>query len=134
MLAGAKYVICTRQSRGDPMTSRLLTSMYYALVRNLVAPDYPRSGDDSVLVDRSVVRFVSLATKNTHGPVYQHWLGFKPEVIHYDREKRPRGASRWTTGKKLKVFTDVMLGFSPRPMRAVAAVGVVISLLSDIRR
>jgi polyisoprenyl-phosphate glycosyltransferase len=127
---GAKYVICTRRSRSDPPLSRWLAAVYYFMVRTLVAPDYPRLGFDSVLLDKSVVPFINVSAKNTHGPIMQHWLGFRPEVVEYDRFPRAKGKSRWTFGKKLKLFTDVMLGFSPRPMRAVAGLGVIISVLS----
>jgi hypothetical protein len=70
------------------------------------------------------------SAKSAFLPLLAFWLGFKPAVLRYDRLPRLHGRSRWTLRKKFRAFLDVMLGFSVTPIRAISAVGVVVSLAS----
>jgi dolichol-phosphate mannosyltransferase len=57
-------------------------------------------------------------------------LGFKPDVVHYERRKRRHGRSRWTFWKKVKFFLDSLLGFSIAPIRFISTCGLIVSLAS----
>ena len=129
-LAGAKYVICARTARQDPFVSRVLASIYHGLVRLLVVSDYPRGGFDIALMDRSLLPYLQRASKNVNLFVLAHYLGFTPEVIHYRRQAREHGSSRWTFRKRLKLFADSLLGFSMLPLRLVSLVGLGVATLS----
>ena len=45
------------------------------------------------------------------------WLGFRQTEIEYTKAGRFAGESKWTLRKKLKLFTDSLLSFSPVPCR-----------------
>ena len=68
--------------------------------------------------------------KNVYTLLYAYWLGFEPTKLSYKREKRPHGKSKWTFGKKLKIFIDVLLGFSYAPIRIISAIGIFVSTIS----
>ncbi|MBW2388123.1 MAG: glycosyltransferase family 2 protein, partial [Deltaproteobacteria bacterium] len=103
-LAGAKYVICTRAEREDSWSSKLFASIYHRLVQLLVMSDYPRGGFDIALMDRTLLPYLQQSGKNINLSVFAHYLGFKPTVIHYKRQAREHGVSRWTFRKRLKLF------------------------------
>jgi polyisoprenyl-phosphate glycosyltransferase len=129
-LSGAKFVVCERAERTDPWISRLFSHIYYRLVHLLVMKEYPMGGYDTALMDKRFLPYLKDTSKSTSIFLLAYWLGFKPEVVRYRREKRPFGKSRWTFRKKFHAFLDVMLGFSNRPLRLMSGVGLVVAAVS----
>lgn len=129
-LSGSKFVICERVTRDDPWVSRVLSRFYYFMLRKLVLPGYPAGGFDLALMDQSMLVPLRDSAKSAFLPLLAYWLGFKPSVLHYRRQPRLHGHSRWTLPKKLRAFLDVMLGFSVTPIRAISATGALVSLVS----
>ncbi|MFO1305810.1 MAG: glycosyltransferase family 2 protein [Burkholderiales bacterium] len=129
-LAGSKFVIAERETRDDPAMSRLFSRIYYYLLRKLVLPGYPAGGFDLALMDKAMLQPLRDSAKSAFLPLLAYWLGYEPSVLRYRRQPRLHGKSRWTLGKKFRAFLDVMLGFSVTPIRAISAVGVVVSLAS----
>jgi dolichol-phosphate mannosyltransferase len=126
-LAGRKFIIATRASREDPMTSRVYSWLFYKVLRFLVLPGYPEGGFDVALMDREMLEPMRNCSKNAFTPLLAYWLGYEPHVLTYHRSEREHGKSRWSFSKKIKTFFDVMLGFSATPLRLISAVGAVVS-------
>jgi glycosyltransferase involved in cell wall biosynthesis len=131
-LAGSKYVICARQGRKDPPLSKMCSAIYYALLRFFVSKDYPAGGYDFALMDKVFLPYINNCAKNINITIFAHWLGFKPAIIYYQRQKREHGKSRWTFSKKIKLFLDSLLGFSIVPIRMISIIGIIVSLISII--
>jgi polyisoprenyl-phosphate glycosyltransferase len=129
-LAGSKYVVCTRAGREDPVTTKLFAKIYYKLLRFFVVKDYPAGGYDMALMDRAFLSYMQNSGKNINTPLFAYWLGFEPEIIYYNRQKRIHGKSRWTFSKRVTFFLDSLLGFSIVPIRLISTIGLLISLLS----
>ncbi|HEX3148668.1 MAG TPA: glycosyltransferase family 2 protein [Gemmataceae bacterium] len=128
--AGSRFVTCVREKRSDPPLSTLFAKVYYRLLRAIVVPNYPDGGYDLALMDRVMLTHMQTSGKNINPNVFAFWLGFKPDVIPYERRKRIHGKSRWTFRKKIKFFLDTMLGFSIVPLRLISFTGMVVSLVS----
>lgn len=129
-LAGSKFVIAERETRDDPIVSRLFSKLYYYVLRKLVLPGYPAGGFDLALMDKAMLAPLRDSAKSAFLPLLAYWLGYQPSVIRYSRRPRLHGKSRWTLRKKFRAFLDVMLGFSVTPIRAISAVGAIVSLAS----
>ena len=129
-IAGSKFVIAERETRQDPLLSRLNSKLYYWLLRKFVLPGYPAGGFDLALMDRAMLVPLRDSAKSAFLPLLAYWLGYQPAVLRYQRRPRLHGRSRWTLRKKFRAFLDVMLGFSVTPIRAISAVGVIVSLAS----
>jgi dolichol-phosphate mannosyltransferase len=127
---GAKFVICERISREDPPMSKFFSRLFYFFLRLLVIRNYPVGGYDIALMDRSLLDPIIHSAKSVFTPLLAYWLGYEPEVIQYHRPARLHGKSGWTFAKKFNAFLDVMLGFSITPIRAISAVGSVVSVVS----
>lgn len=127
---GSKYILCHRQERQDPFTTRLFARVYYFLLRLFVISDYPPGGFDLTLMDKQFLPFLCKSGKNINTFLFSFWLGYKPEVIPYKREHRKFGKSRWTFRKKFKLFLDSLLGFSVVPIRCISFVGLLVSIIS----
>lgn len=131
-LAGEKFIICERVTRDDPLLSRFYSKVYYKILRILVMRNYPEGGYDMALMDKDFLPYLVNSSKSVFTPLLAYWLGYKPDVIYYNRPAREHGKSGWTFAKKFKAFLDVMLGFSITPIRAMSGVGVFVALGSFI--
>jgi glycosyltransferase involved in cell wall biosynthesis len=129
-LLGAKFIICKRIHRGDPPGSKLFSYLFYKLVRFFVIADYPSRGYDVALMDHDMLPYLRNSSKNINPPLFAYWLGFQPEVILYERQRRVHGKSRWTFSKRVKFFLDSLLGFSVFPIRLISMIGFFVSLAS----
>ena len=129
-LRGERYVIAVRQSRHDPLLSKLFSSIYYFLLRWLVIKNFPKGGFDVALMDKIFLPFYQQGSKSFFAAILSHWLGFTPKIIYYDRATRKYGKSKWTFGKKFIAFLDIFLGYSAKPIRFMSLFGLVIALAS----
>lgn len=127
---GNKFVICERNTRDDPILSKFFSAIYYFLVRALVLPNFPKGGFDMALMDSTLLPYFVNSSKSIFPSILGYWLGFSPAVINYHRPMRAVGRSKWTLGKKINAFLDVMLGFSIKPIRLISCIGVFVSALS----
>ena len=129
---GRKVVLAARQSRGDPLLTRLLANLFYFLFRRFALPSMPRQGFDFFLIDRQVCNLIKdIQESNAYLMGMILWLGFEPAVIYYHRRQRPErfGKSMWSLAKKLKYFIDAFVAFSYVPVRAASLLGIGLSLL-----
>ena len=131
-LAGSKFVICVRESRQDPLLSKVFAHLYYSILRLAVTSDYPSGGFDLALMDSLLLPYLQQSGKNINISLFAYWLGFEPEVIYYQRREREHGKSRWTFSKKFTYLLDSILGFSVVPIRMISFTGFIVALLSFI--
>jgi glycosyltransferase involved in cell wall biosynthesis len=127
---GYEIVGAVRESRQDPWSSKVFSKLYYGMMRKLAIPQMPPTGLDLLLVDRKVVESLgNLQERNSSISCLIIWSGFSQAFITYHREERKAGSSKWSLGKKLKLFADSFVSFSFFPMRLISALGAGISAL-----
>lgn len=129
---GRRVVLAARQSRGDPLPTRLLASAFYFLFRRFALPNMPRLGFDFFLIDRQVCDLIKgIRESNAYLMGMILWLGFEPAILYYHRQQREErfGKSMWSLTKKLKYFIDAFVAFSYVPVRAASLLGIGLSVL-----
>jgi glycosyltransferase involved in cell wall biosynthesis len=128
---GIKAVFAVRSDREESFAQKSFSNLYYALIRNFAIPGYPAGGFDFFLIDRQVVYEVNkIQEKNTNLMTLVFWLGYQAVSLPYTRRKRTKGKSRWTLGKKVKLFVDTFVSFSYFPIRIFSVIGIIYALLS----
>lgn len=126
---GNKAVFAIRQDREENLLQKILSNIYYSLIRKLAIGNYPAGGFDFFLVDRQVVTELNrINEKNTNLMTLAFWLGFQPVMIPYVRRQRSKGRSRWTFAKKVKLFIDTFVAFSFFPIRILSIMGLVVAM------
>lgn len=126
---GNKAIFAVRQDREESIIQKIFSNSYYFLIRKFAVRNYPRGGFDFLLADRQVVNEVNrIHEKNTNIMTLIYWLGFKPILIPYVRRNRKIGKSRWTLGKKLKLFVDTFVGFSFFPIQILSVIGFTVAI------
>lgn len=123
---GSDVVWAVRLAReGEPWSKKALASAYYWLMRRFALPDMPAKGADFLLVDRKVIdAYNEIAEKNTSILAMILWMGFRQSFVPYVKQARQHGSSKWTLGKKLKLFVDSLVSFSYAPIRVMSLFGV----------
>ena len=129
---GADFVICERETRGDPFLTKIFARFYYLILRTFVVKDYPRGGYDFALMDTKMLKPLYESSKSMYTPILAWWLGFKPVTLKYHRVPRQHGKSRWTFGKKLNAAMDIFFGFSKKPIRFLTLFGFFVAASSFI--
>jgi glycosyltransferase involved in cell wall biosynthesis len=128
--AGYEIVWGMRESRDDSLMTRFFARLFYMLLRRYALPQMPLGGVNLCLVDRKVVASLgNLQERNSSLSCLLMWSGFQQCFIPYRREARQAGHSKWSLGRKIKIFIDSFVAFSFLPMRLISALGGLISLL-----
>ncbi len=126
--SGFDVVIGVRE--WEENSPRLFQKLYYRLVRRFALKNMPEGGTDVFLIDRKVAdTVVSMNERNTSIFGLILWSGFKQAVVAYKKGLRQRGASKWTPGKKIKLFIDTFVSFSYFPIRMISVAGLALALL-----
>ncbi len=126
---GAQIVWGIRRGRpGDSAMTRGFSRLYFYLMRNFVGLDQmPPTGSDFFLVDHQVVRaFEKFSEANVTTMGLLTWLGFRQEVVAYDKSQRQHGTSGWSLERKLKILVDSITAFTYKPIRIMTYAGVVV--------
>jgi glycosyltransferase involved in cell wall biosynthesis len=111
-----------RASREDrDVTSRI----YWRLYRRFVIGDMPPAGVD-VFACTASVRDVICSLEDVHTSLIAQlfWVGFRRELVPYDRRSRP-GKSGWTLRRKLRYLSDSVFAFTDLPVRILWITGVI---------
>lgn len=129
--SGYEVVIGVREWEKD--SGQFFQRLYYRLVRKFALKNMPESGTDVFLIDRKVVNAViSMGEKNTSIFGLILWSGFSQKVVYYKKGARYKGASKWTLGKKIKLFIDTFVSFSYFPLRVMSLLGITIAFTGFI--
>jgi polyisoprenyl-phosphate glycosyltransferase len=129
--SGSDVVWAVRERReGEKVSTKIFSRLYYLLMRKLALPEMPEQGADFVLMDRRVVDvYNSIREKHTSFVAMILWIGFRQTSIHYTKEARLHGKSKWTFAKKVKILIDSLVSFSYAPLRMISGVGLCMAFL-----
>jgi dolichol-phosphate mannosyltransferase len=130
-IEGNKIVMAVRTKRKENLFKVAASRMFYMLFRFLVTKDMPKGGFDFVLVDRQVIDILTaIQEKNTTLIGLILWVGFKRAEVHYTKNARKHGKSRWTLLKKINYSIDSILAFSLLPLRLMSIAGIILAISS----
>lgn len=123
--------IGTRDSRKDPASSRLASSLFWSMYRKLVVPEMPAGGVD-VFGCNLAFRDQLLALEESRSSLIAliFWLGFRRKLVGYERLVREEGKSSWTLSKKIDYMMDSIFAFTDYPIRLLMRIGAMGSAVS----
>lgn len=108
-----------RDDRGDTMSK-----LYWRLYRRFVLRQVPPEGVD-VFACTAAVRDVVCSLESVHTSLVAQlfWVGFRRELVPYERRPSP-GPSGWTLRRKLRYLSDSVFAFTDLPVRVLWLAGV----------
>jgi glycosyltransferase involved in cell wall biosynthesis len=110
----------SRDDRGDAFSK-----LYWFLYRRFVMSEIPAGGAD-VFACTAHVRDVVCSLEHVHTSLIGQlfWVGFRRQLVPYDRRSSP-GESGWTLRRKLRYLSDSVFAFTDLPVRMLWLVGLV---------
>ncbi len=126
--AGSDIVLAVRDQREDSWLTVKMANLYHRLMRRYAIPAWPPHGADVVMLRRSVRDvLVRWRQKNTSIFAQMLWAGFRQGTVFYRKQRRYAGRSKWSLGKKIKLFVDSFVSFSFTPIRLISYCGMTLA-------
>jgi polyisoprenyl-phosphate glycosyltransferase len=126
---GAQVVIGQRRSRSETGFRRLVYPLFYKAMGFLSDYPIPLNAGIFGLLDRQVVDVMnSLTENNRYLPGLRAWVGYKTELVFYDRHERAGGRPKQTFFRLLKYGFDAIFSFSYKPLRLSLVLGMITAI------
>jgi dolichol-phosphate mannosyltransferase len=124
---GNQVVYATRESRrGESKFKHLTAKYFYRLINRLSDVEIPADTGDFRLLDRRVVDVLKKMPERDRflrGMV--SWIGFKQAPLHYVRNERAAGRTKYSLRKMGRFAIDGIVSFSLLPLRLATLCGFV---------
>lgn len=129
---GYRVVYGVRSSRSGESGFKLLTAkLFYRLINRISETELPSDSGDFRLLDQQVVAELrKIREENRYIRGLVSWVGFRQTAVHYERDPRFAGESKYTVRRMLRFATDAVTSFSERPLRFAISVGLLVVLLT----
>ena len=118
---------------GESNFKKFTAFIFYRILRKLTRVDIPIDTGDFRLMDRVVVdQLILMREKNRFVRGMVSWVGFKQTRVHYEREKRFAGKTKYPFSKMFKLALNGILSFSQIPLQLSSTLGFLCSFISFI--
>lgn len=127
--AGADIVYGVRRRREtDTAFKRLAAEGFYKLIAALGAESVYNHADYRLMSRRAVECLKQYAEVNLFLRGIVPLIGFKSEIVYYDRTSRFAGESKYPLTKMIALALDAITSFSVAPLRVITLAGFLIFL------
>lgn len=127
---GAEVVLAKRRSReSDSSLKRWTARLYYRVHNWLASTSIEENVGDFRLLDRKVVVAIrQLPEQQLFMKGVLSWVGFRTEIVEYDRPRRVAGCSKFGFWRLWNLALDGITSFSTLPLRLWSYIGALVSL------
>jgi dolichol-phosphate mannosyltransferase len=131
---GADVVYMVRKERQGETAFKLVTAhWFYALFRKLAQVELePNSGDFRLLDRRALDALLSMGERNRFLRGMTVWVGFRQTAMHYDRDPRHAGETKYPVRKMLRFSLDAIASFSHLPLQIATYLGFLFAGIAFI--
>jgi glycosyltransferase involved in cell wall biosynthesis len=126
---GSDVVYAVRTARAGETRFKLATARwFYRLFSKLAQIDLEQNAGDFRLLDRSALDAIgSMRERKRFLRGMTVWVGFTQTAVHYDRDARFAGETKYTPRGMLRFSLDAIASFSHVPLQAAMVLGVIFS-------
>ena len=129
---GADIVIAKRREREGETRFKLATARwFYSLMGRLAQVDLEPNAGDFRLFDRAPLdALLRLRERSRFLRGMSSWVGFRRDVVEYDRSARSSGETKFPIGRMLRFALDGITSFSNFPLQLAALAGFACALVA----
>lgn len=128
---GYDVVFAERETRRDSWLKRTSSRLFIALLNYLSGADYDYRTANFGIYSRDVIDAVrSMGDRSRFFPVMVRWTGFRKTSVPVQHDARGDGGSSYTLRKLLRLALDITLSYSDKPLRLVATLGIIVSIIA----
>jgi polyisoprenyl-phosphate glycosyltransferase len=130
--AGYEVVYAVRSERkGESWFKLLSAKLFYRVIYRITDVNIPLDTGDFRLMDERVVHVLRhMREHNRFLRGMTSWVGFRQTGVHYVREARQSGETKYPLGKMLRFGWDAVTGFSYFPLQIMVHVSLVLGFLA----
>lgn len=123
--AGADVVVAKRRHRAGETRFKLATARgFYAVIGRLAQIDLEPNAGDFRLLDRAPLdALLRLRERSRFLRGMSAWVGFRREIVEYDRDPRSTGKTKFSLGRMLRFGLDGLTSFSNFPLQVATLIG-----------
>lgn len=130
---GCDIVYGVRSARKkDSFFKRFTAESYYRILSGMGAKVIFNHADFRLMSRRALQAFSEYHETNVFLRGTVPMLGFRSDVVSYERLERAAGDSKYTMGKMLSLAWEGVTSLSIRPIRMITVLGAVVFLISLI--
>ncbi len=119
--------------KGDTFFKKITADLFYKIINSLADVDLPLNAGDFRLIDRKVIdAFNKIPERKKYIRGIISWLGYSQEPIHYVREPRFAGVTKYPLKKMIKFATTSLLYFTTKPLHLSIGLGFLSILVGLI--
>ena len=128
---GIDVVYGQRANRqGETWFKRWTAATFYRLLARITDVNVPLdTGDFRLMSRRALEALQSMPEQHRFIRGLVAWIGFKQVAIHYVRQQRIAGSSKYPLMRMIRFAGDALTGFSVLPLRIVSMFGACFGLL-----
>ena len=124
-------VFVQRRNRKDRWHKRLFSWGFFRLLTWLTGTRQDASTANFGIFHRRVIDAIcAMPERDRSFPLMVKWAGFRHCNLSVEHVARSEGRSAYTLRRMLRLATSIVLGYSEKPLKLVAALGFGCSLLS----
>jgi polyisoprenyl-phosphate glycosyltransferase len=129
---GADVVVAKRRQRAGETRFKLATARwFYALMGRLAQVDLEPNAGDFRLFDRAPLdALLRLRERSRFLRGMSSWVGFRRDVVEYDRAPRGAGVTKYPIRRMLRFALDGVTSFSNFPLQLAALAGFLCALVA----
>lgn len=129
-LEGNDSVYGVREVNEIGFVEKTFSRFYASMMRKYVNADFPYKGLETVLISAKVKKTLNANIESNSSFILQILsMGYKHRFVNIEKTSRQIGKSKWTLGKKVKLFIDSFVAFSYAPVRLVTVIGIFLFIL-----
>jgi glycosyltransferase involved in cell wall biosynthesis len=127
---GSDVVYGVRENRkSDTLSKRMTAGLYYRTHNWLSADKIPEHAGDFRLLDRKVVEVIrQMPERNRFMKGLFAWAGFHQSAVHYHRDERAHGETKYNYWKLWTLAIDGITSASTVPLRVWSYLGGIVAL------
>ncbi|GAC16883.1 glycosyltransferase family 2 protein [Aliiglaciecola lipolytica] len=128
-LKGADVVnMCRTKREGESWFKKFSAKCFYKLLNRLSDIPIPENVGDFRLISRQVVDVINaMPEKNLYMKGILSWPGFSTVTLHFERDARYCGESKWPFFKLLNLALEGITSFSTKPLQVATWLGVLVA-------
>ena len=129
---GAEVVSAVREKRAGETRAKLATARwFYRLFGRVSQVELePDAGDFRLLDRRALDILLAMPERNRFLRGMSAWVGFERAAVHYERDARHAGTTKYTPRKMLRFSFDAISSFSNVPLQLATFLGFLFSAVA----
>ncbi len=127
---GFDVVYAQRRSRaGESALKKTTAALFYRLMQRISRVQIPvDTGDFRLLSRRAVDALAGLRERHRFMKGLFAWIGYPQKAIHYDRDPRHDGESKWSYLALWNLALEGITSFSTLPLKVATYLGMITAL------